>query len=83
MLLQLLCGSRERNSNGVAENIANRSPLSLEGTWLFYAVFYAIWPIFYGKRKAGHDKMSILTLMLYCTSKSCKILVASGRQTGD
>ena len=25
----------------VAENIANRSLLSLEGTWLFYA----IWPI--------------------------------------
>ena len=33
-------------------------------------------PIFYDKRKAGQDKMFILTLMPYCTSKSCKILVA-------
>ena len=31
----------ERNCNGVAENIVNRRPLSLEGMW----PFYAIWPI--------------------------------------
>ena len=33
-------------------------------------------PFFHVKRKAGQDKMFILTLMLYCTSKSCKIQVA-------
>ena len=33
-------------------------------------------PFFYGKRKARQDKMFILTLTLYCTSKSCKIQVA-------
>ena len=33
-------------------------------------------PFFYDERKAGQDKMFILTLMLYCTSKSCKIQVA-------
>ena len=31
---------------------------------------------FYSKRKARQDKMFILTLMLYCSSKSCKIQVA-------
>ena len=31
---------------------------------------------FYNKRKARQDKMFILTLMLYCSSKSCKIQVA-------
>ena len=31
---------------------------------------------FCDKRKAGQDKMFILTLMRYCTSKSCKIQVA-------
>ena len=30
-------------------------------------------PFFHDERKAGQDKMFILTLMLYCTSKSCKI----------
>ena len=34
-------------------------------------------PFFYDKRKAGQDKMLILTLMLYCASKSCKIQVAN------
>ena len=33
-------------------------------------------PFFCDERKAGQDKMFILTLMLYCTSKSCKIQVA-------
>ena len=33
-------------------------------------------PFFYNKRKAKQDKIFILTLMLYCTSKSCKIQVA-------
>ena len=33
-------------------------------------------PFVYNKRKARQDKMFILTLMLYCTSKSCKIQVA-------
>ena len=33
-------------------------------------------PSFYNKRKARQDKMFILTLVLYCTSKSCKIQVA-------
>ena len=33
-------------------------------------------PFFYDKRKAGQDKMFILiTLMHYCTSKSCEIQV--------
>ena len=30
-------------------------------------------PLFYDERKARQDKMFISTLMLYCTSKSCKI----------
>ena len=33
-------------------------------------------PFFYDEHKAGQDKVFILTLMLYCTSKSCKIQVA-------
>ena len=33
-------------------------------------------PFFYDERKARQDKMFVLTLMLYCTSKSCKIQVA-------
>ena len=33
-------------------------------------------PFFYDQRNAGQDKMFILTLMLYFTSKSCKIQVA-------
>ena len=32
-------------------------------------------PFFYNERKAGQDKMFILTLMLYCTCKSCKIRI--------
>ena len=32
-------------------------------------------PFFYDKHKARQDKMFILTLMLYCTLKSCKIQV--------
>ena len=30
-------------------------------------------PFCYDEHKAGQDKMFILTVMLYCTSKSCKI----------
>ena len=36
-------------------------------------------PFFYNEHKVGQDKMFILTLMLYCTSKSCKIQVATWR----
>ena len=32
-------------------------------------------PFYCDERKARQDKMFILTLMLYCTSKSCKIQV--------
>ena len=37
-------------------------------------------PFVYNKRKARQDKMFILTLMLYCTSKSCKIQVAKEKK---
>ena len=62
---------QERNSNRVAENIVHK-------VWREFDFFYAIWPILLQQMqsKARQDKMFILTLMLYRTSKSCKIQVA-------
>ena len=44
--------------------------------WRKWGFFMRFGLFFYSKRKARQDKMFILTLMLYCTSKSCKIQVA-------
>ena len=41
--------------------------------WRKCGFFMRFGPFFYDKRKARQDKMFILTLMLYCTSKSCEI----------
>ena len=46
--------------------------------WRKWGFFCAIWPILLRQTqsKPRYSKMFILTLMLYCTSKSCKIQVA-------
>ena len=50
--------------------------------WRKCGFFIRFGPFFYDKCKARQDKMFILTLLPYCTSKSCKIQVAKVASKG-
>ena len=68
VFLQNLCGSK-------GETLLASQKIQL-GTGVRKVWRELCGPLFYHERKAGQDKMLILTLMLYCISKSYKIQVA-------
>ena len=70
-ILRLLCSSRGKTLMASQKILRTR----VRKVWTERGFFMRFGPFFYGKRKAGQDKLCNFTLVPYCSSKSCKIQV--------